>query len=462
MTCAFLISIIYYAITNNLLENNLFQKRFGEPNFLFLHSDFKEDESISHEKELDRIKVSFRQAELKKCAELIYDLEPKLKENSYEMGVLVYFKGLIFEEINEDLNYRINAERLVKISENVDSKDHAILLYCLVLDNQIQAEYQKNNKKEVRRLLYKERDTLEYISRNNRTSDFYYQKGRVHYLSSISFIEFNDLKRADSVAELSLKYFNMLPNPNIGKMYYYKTKGHIKANEKKPNEALMFYTKVLDVANQLKARRNLRDIYPMLNSSYDDLKEFKIGSHYLLKYKMTNDTINNEKRLAAEVIAKKEKDIIEQQNSKSLKQSLIILSILLIVAFFIVRHYWRKYSSIERLEEFQKQKNPYADLDIVSPEDLEQLVNLSKTDENSFYLKFAECYPKLYHQLIEFQPKLSDSEIKFCAYLSMKYTVKEISIYSNTTIKSVESRKYRLKKKLNIDGNENLMKKINL
>ena len=94
--------------------------------------------------------------------------------------------------------------------------------------------------------------------------------------------------------------------------------------------------------------------------------------------------------------------------------------------------------------------------DMVSAENLAGLIELSQTNENAFYLRFVELYPKLYNKLNSVVPKLVQSEIMFCMYLYMTYTTKEIAIYTKSSIKSIESKKYRLKKKLGISSENNL------
>lgn len=91
-----------------------------------------------------------------------------------------------------------------------------------------------------------------------------------------------------------------------------------------------------------------------------------------------------------------------------------------------------------------------------SPDDLETLVTLAKDNPEAFYVKFPEIYPELYEKLNTAEPKFSSSEIKFCMYLKMKLTTKEIALYTNSTIKSVENKKYRIRKKLDISSDADI------
>lgn len=57
-------------------------------------------------------------------------------------------------------------------------------------------------------------------------------------------------------------------------------------------------------------------------------------------------------------------------------------------------------------------------------------------------------------------PDLSPNDLRFCAYLRLNLTSKEIAPLLNISIKSVETRRYRLRKKLNLEHEDNLVSYI--
>jgi hypothetical protein len=57
---------------------------------------------------------------------------------------------------------------------------------------------------------------------------------------------------------------------------------------------------------------------------------------------------------------------------------------------------------------------------------------------------------EFFKNIKEVHPKLNKSEIIICYYLFMGFTNKEIAVFLNTTIRSVESRRYRISKKINL------------
>lgn len=57
---------------------------------------------------------------------------------------------------------------------------------------------------------------------------------------------------------------------------------------------------------------------------------------------------------------------------------------------------------------------------------------------------------EFFKNIEKIHPKLNRSEVIICYYLFMGFTNKEIAVFLNTTIRSVESKRYRISKKINI------------
>jgi DNA-binding NarL/FixJ family response regulator len=61
-----------------------------------------------------------------------------------------------------------------------------------------------------------------------------------------------------------------------------------------------------------------------------------------------------------------------------------------------------------------------------------------------------ELNVEFFKKIEEVHPELNKSEIIICYYLFMGFTNKEIAVFLNTTIRSVESRRYRISKKIHL------------
>lgn len=66
---------------------------------------------------------------------------------------------------------------------------------------------------------------------------------------------------------------------------------------------------------------------------------------------------------------------------------------------------------------------------------------------------FEEVNQDFFNRIYKINPAISTSEARMCAYMLMKLTTKEIAALTNRSVRTVESTKYNLRKKLRITGN---------
>jgi DNA-binding CsgD family transcriptional regulator len=77
-------------------------------------------------------------------------------------------------------------------------------------------------------------------------------------------------------------------------------------------------------------------------------------------------------------------------------------------------------------------------------------------DWRSFEINFKELHEDFFEILLEKYKGLTPKDLKLCAYLKMNLSSKEIAPLMGITTRGVEIHRYRLRKKLNIDGSENI------
>ncbi len=91
---------------------------------------------------------------------------------------------------------------------------------------------------------------------------------------------------------------------------------------------------------------------------------------------------------------------------------------------------------------------------------IQKVINDGMNDERDWDLfenSFDEAHENFFKKIKAMHPKLSPSDLKMCAYLRMNMTSKEIASILNITIRGVEIRRYRLRKKLCLDHDKNLV-----
>jgi DNA-binding CsgD family transcriptional regulator len=74
-----------------------------------------------------------------------------------------------------------------------------------------------------------------------------------------------------------------------------------------------------------------------------------------------------------------------------------------------------------------------------------------------FELRFQEVHSDFYNKLNEQFPDLTSNEKKLCAFLRLNMTTKEISAITYQSVNSITVARSRLRKKLDIDKDENLI-----
>ena len=82
-------------------------------------------------------------------------------------------------------------------------------------------------------------------------------------------------------------------------------------------------------------------------------------------------------------------------------------------------------------------------------------ITTSEKAYEEFDKMFSQVYPKFYERLNKIA-KLSQTDLRLASYIKMNHTNNEISRISGISMRSVESQRYRLSKKLNLDKGHDL------
>jgi len=78
-------------------------------------------------------------------------------------------------------------------------------------------------------------------------------------------------------------------------------------------------------------------------------------------------------------------------------------------------------------------------------------------DWNVFESSFNEAHENFFKKLKSGHPDLVPNDLKLCAYLRMNMSSKEMASLLNISLRGVEIRRYRLRKKLNLEHDKNLV-----
>ncbi|MCQ9638106.1 hypothetical protein MP478_01795 [Chryseobacterium sp. WG14] len=85
-----------------------------------------------------------------------------------------------------------------------------------------------------------------------------------------------------------------------------------------------------------------------------------------------------------------------------------------------------------------------------------ELYELAMTKNSLFITYFKSEFPDYFKTILEVCPNLISSELEICALLKLNLSTKEIAIATNSTIRAVENKKYRIRKKFNLPSEADL------
>jgi DNA-binding CsgD family transcriptional regulator len=86
--------------------------------------------------------------------------------------------------------------------------------------------------------------------------------------------------------------------------------------------------------------------------------------------------------------------------------------------------------------------------------------NLDNTVWAEFEMRFQQVHQDFYRKLHETYPDLTPNEIKICAFLKLNMTTKDISAITFQSVKSIQIARTRLRKRMGIERDENLVAAI--
>ncbi len=280
-------------------------------------------------------------------------------------------------------------------------------------------------------------------------------------------------------------------------------------------QAKIYGLKALELAKANSYTENIFENARVLSSIYEKNRAIDSALYYNKIYIESNEAYQNEndlKRITQlkmqyefdEILKKKEIDEIKKQADYKRKELLYsgvlivgLLSLIITVLLFLnqkaktakiilkkenlelekeklnqeIDYKKKELASnmmylVEKNEFLTKIARQLVDLKPSSKKDnqsvIQGLINELKVNSNDkvwdeFELRFKEVHSDFYDALSGAFPDLTPNEIKICAFLRLNMSTKEISSITHQSVKSINMARFRLRKKLDIDRDENLI-----
>ncbi|WP_312343064.1 tetratricopeptide repeat protein [Chryseobacterium binzhouense] len=246
-------------------------------------------------------------------------------------------------------------------------------------------------------------------------------------------------------------------NPyNLSVLYY--RYACLYANEKNNEKSLEYLEKSLDLASNGKNRQHLLNVYNLLGEMYRKTGDIDKEKKILEEYKKFNDSYKDAQAKSVDItIQNLEKELSEKQD-KQTKKIIIISSVLLLILALLLLYYSKNKRRSVKLENTIDEVFTIAEKkeEVMPSVTLDELYESAKSRDPNFYNKFQIFYPEFFKKLTEFNSDLQKNELHILAYIYLNFETKQIADILHLSTKTIQNKKYNIRKKLNMQTNEDM------
>lgn len=269
------------------------------------------------------------------------------------------------------------------------------------------------------------------IQDKNEYADFQY----LNYSNLASIYAEYDIDSAFFFAQKSISIKPMVTAEEKSMASNFMVLGKYYKKKKEYEKSVENFHKALKIIHRTGVELNLNDLYLALQEIYTETGKKDSAAYYENKIKQKDLQILQSKYNSLQEVIHKDE---EEQNKNRLRSFLIwIFSVIAVLAasvFFYMR--LKKKKTIENNHNLHELYN--------------HLITLIQNNDPGFMFAFENAFPEFSDKLLKINPELQQSEIEFCALLKLKLTTKEIARYTFIETRTVQNKKYRLRKKLEI------------
>ncbi len=260
-------------------------------------------------------------------------------------------------------------------------------------------------------------------------------------------------------AELYLnKSLDLVDKYQIPVFFNTKTyKGNLELKKGNYKKALIYFEE--SVANMEKV-----GVWDEISRRYKFLANYyryhKLGDKkaedYEVGYTWVNDSLEKRNKQILDVVLNQIKGSREKEAAakvaKSVTVSIVGLILLVVViTFFVwrVRHnrklLGQKDEALQETEIMNRKLTGQ-----IGENKFNDLIDLAKNNNPEFLIIFTELYPRFIQSLKIRDPNIRTTELEFCAMAFLNFSTKNIAEYTYVTVRAVQVRKNRLRKKFAI------------
>ncbi|MDL2239846.1 hypothetical protein LJC73_06570 [Bacteroidales bacterium OttesenSCG-928-L14] len=307
--------------------------------------------------------------------------------------------------------------------------------------------------------------------------------------------------------EKSFKYLKIIAalldeNPEINNKYFYYNLNYNTAyyyNQLSMHDsALYYFEKTYDIALILNNQNLSSSCLLEISNIYSGLDQKDSAYYYLTKYVELQDNINNRAKMfetyrtyinaiinySKKELKIKEKELYMRNIGLIISIIAVIISMLLMIMLLIIIKQKKNKQQLlkESLDSKVREITSYSMLlsnknnllvnimdnvnELTSNDNnktrIEEINNLIKNnlhtdlDWETFVMHFEKVHPNFFKNLKKKCDDLTTTNLRFCAYIRIGLSTKEIATIQNIATTSVKVARFRLKKKFGLNENDSL------
>ncbi|SDX30403.1 helix-turn-helix transcriptional regulator [Aequorivita viscosa] len=385
-----------------------------------------------------------------KASEILYDKAEKNQNNRMKALSKMYLaESLKFNSLFDDA--LLELQEALEILEREDSLDFSIINTKSNVYISFANTYSHLNKPKIAvTMMMKGGDEFSKVPEGEYRD---YLNYLYHSNLGIYYMEYDpDATEFHARKSISLRPKEM-EKDDVIMLRNYLSLGKVYTEKKEFDNAIEFLSKAELLAIEIGEYVNLKDTYETLidvakqKNNSENIEEYtnRLQSLKLMQFETKNKSLHQiiEKR-------KLKQSEIDKQNQRTFYVWILLIVgisvIIIAISIFVYRN--KIHSKYERLSKEFLEKNEVLEEDKLAI--YNEIIDLVKKDDPAFMISFNNAFPNFIDSLLKINPKLAKGEVEFCALLKLNLTTKQIAQYKVIQPRTVQNKKYQIRKKLNI------------
>lgn len=295
-------------------------------------------------------------------------------------------------------------------------------------------------------------------------SAFYYYKTAYYsqttnfnnkFTSSISisdlYIDNGKLDSAQKYLDVAEFYSEKL-NSDFSESLLNQIKGKFYKASGDFDNAIVSFKKSLELNEKI--NRPYPKLFKLLSETYSKQGNETLANSYLRKYVEMQEGLaqTHQQNMKVPILIANRDNANKVEKAESNTQLVIVsFGIILLLVLLMIYLYVKK-----QKKKSQNRKNENQQLKKKLNNAFDEVTELAATNSPNFLSRFVEVYPEFYNLLTTEYPTLTTADLKLCALMKLDFSTKEIAEISFSSLRTVQNRKYKLRKKFGLETEENI------